>query len=191
MKTFYSNLQIPLRLVITLTGLMLSSCYSYRTQEKALVQNVDVDQTLLVAMDEIKKTDMAQSLSIWILKDQVITPQQAKVISELYLSNLNRIVSPFNIWHAAWTISNLYRFGNEEVKAELEEAYQIAKNEPNRIPDEDDFKGAAIDHINGKQMTTGFIHFGGLFYAYGHLVVPGNKNYIQSYQEYLDKQAEQ
>lgn len=164
--------------------MLLSSCYIYNTREPALVKNVDIDQTILVAIDEMKKTDMAQSMGIWIMKDQVITPQQAKLIADLYITNLDRIVSPFNIWHAAWAISNLYRFGNEAVKAELEKAYQIAKNEPNRISDDDDFKGAAIDHINGEKMTTGFIHVGGMSYAYEHLVVPGNKKFIQSYEEY-------
>jgi hypothetical protein len=160
----------------------------YNSQKPALVKGVDVDQTLLVARDEMKKTDMAQSMGIWILKDQIITPQQAKVISELYLSNLDRIVSPFNIWHAAWTISNLYRLGNDAVKAELEKAYQVAKKEPERISDDDDFKGAAMDHINGKTLTTGFIHVGGMSYALDHLVVPGNPKYIQSYEEYLKRE---
>lgn len=164
--------------------ILLNSCYIYNTQEPALVKNVDVDQTLKVAKDEMKKTDMAQSMGIWILKDQIVTPQQAKLISELYLTNLDRIVTPFNIWHAAWAISNLYRLGDDAVKAELETAYQIAKKEPDRISDDDDFKGAAMDHINGPKLTTGFIHFGGMSYAYDHLVVPGNKKYIQSYEEY-------
>lgn len=168
--------------------LSLSSCYIYNSQKPALVKNVDVDATLKVARDEIKKTDMAQSLSIWVLKDQIVTPEQAKVISELYLTNLDRIVSPFNIWHAAWTISNLYRLGNDAVKAELETAYQIAIKEPDRIPNDDNFKGAAVDHINGKTLTTGFIHFGGMSYAYDHLVVPGNNKYIQSYEEYLQRE---
>jgi len=162
----------------------------YKSQAPALVPNVDIDQTLKVAADEIKKSDMAQALSIWVLKDQIVTPQQAKTISDLYLDNLDRIVTPFNIWHAAWTISNLYRMGDVKVKEQLEKAYQIAIKEPDRIPDQDDFKDAAIDHINGKQPTTGFIHVGGLFYAHGHLVVPGNKDYIQSYEEYLEKVKE-
>src|SRR5687767_7427167 len=168
--------------------ILLNSCYIYNSQEPALVKNVDVDQTLKVAKDEMKKTDMAQSMGIWILKDQIVTPQQAKVISELYLTNLDRIVTPFNIWHAAWAISNLYRLGNDAVKAELESAYQIAKKEPDRISDDDDFKGAAMDHINGTKLTTGFIHFGGMSYAYDHLVVPGNKKYIQSYEEYKTRE---
>jgi hypothetical protein len=175
-------------LLILFPVLLLNSCFIYNTREPALVKGVDVDQTLLVARDEMKKTDMAQSMGIWILKDQVVTPSQAKQISELYLSTLDRIVSPFNIWHAAWAISNLYRLGDEAVKAELKTAYEIAKKEPDRISDEDDFKGAAIDHINGKKLTTGFIHVGGLTYAHDHLVVPGNKNFIQSYQEYLQRE---
>ncbi len=167
-----------------ITCCILNSCSIYNSQKPALIKGVDVDETLKVAADEIKKSDMAQSLGIWVLKDQNLTPQQAKLISNLYLSNLNRITSPFNIWHAAWTISNMYRFGNAEVKKELEEAYQIALKEPDRISDEDDFKGAAIDHIRGKTPTTGFIHIGGITYAHDHLVVPGNPNYIQSYEDY-------
>lgn len=177
-----------LAFIVPVLAVSLNSCAVYNSQKPALVKGVDVDQTLLVARDEMKKTDMAQSLGIWVLKDQILTPQQAKVVSELYLANLDRIVTPFNIWHAAWTISNMYRLGSDEVKAELEKAYQIAIKEPDRISDDDDFKGAAVDHINGKNLTTGFIHIGGISYAYDHLVVPGNNKYIQSYQDYLQRE---
>lgn len=163
-----------------------SSCYIYHSQQPALIHHVDIDQTILVARDEIKKkNDMAQSLCIWILRDQIITAQHAKIISDMYLAHIDSMTTPFNIWHASWAISNLYRLGNADVKTELETAYKKAITQTSRIDDSDDFKDAAEDHINGKKLTTGFIHLGGLYYAYGHLVVPGNEDYIQSYEEYL------
>jgi hypothetical protein len=162
--------------------LSLNSCYMYTTQEPALVKGVDIDQTIKVAKDEIKKTDVSRSLCIWVMKDQIVTPAQAKEISELYLHNIDSWTDGFNIWHASWAIANLYRFGNEKVKAELEVAYQKAKKQPERITD--DSKGAAEDHVNGKTLTTGFIHVGGQGYAFDHLVVPGDKRFIQSYEEY-------
>jgi len=162
-----------------------SSClqYQYNNQYDALVPGVDVDQTIKVARDEMKKKeDPGQSLGIWVLKDQVLTPKQAREISKLYLANIDSMISPFNIWHSSWAIANMYRFGNKEVKAELEIAYQKAKKQPERI--QDNTKAIAENHINGEKMTTGFIHVGGYYYALGHLVVPGDKKYIQSYDDY-------
>jgi hypothetical protein len=164
----------------------LHSCFIYSSQEPALVKNVDVDQTLQVAQREMQKTDISQSMGIWVLKDQVVTPLQARTIALMYLNAIDSMNIPFNIWHASWAISNLYRLGNADVKAELETAYQKAKTQPDRL--EGDMKETANDHINGKKLVTGFIHVGGLFYAYDHLVVPGNNKYIQSYQDYLDQQ---
>ncbi len=185
------QLFFPLRtplLILFPFFLTLSSCFmEYHTREPALVKNVDVDQTLKVAKDEMNKKDISQSMGIWVLKDQVVTPQQARTIADLYLSNIDSMKIEFNIWHASWAISNLYRFGDAGVKAELEIAYQKAKKQPERIKDEGIKKTADL-HINGEEMTTGFIHFGGLSYAYDHLVVPGNKKYIQSYEEYLKRE---
>lgn len=178
-----------LAFVLPILFLSLSSCitYVYDKQAPALVANVDIDQSIKVARDEIKKkNDMAQGLAIWVLRDQVVTPAQASVIADLYLSQIDAMKSEFNIWHASWAIANLYRLGDDEVKAKLEIAYQKAKVQPLRM--EGDFKDIADDHINGKKLTTGFIHFGGLAYAYGHLVVQGNDKYIQSYEEYLLQQ---
>jgi len=178
----------PLRLMFFILPafvLSLSSCFIYNTREPALVKNVDIDQTLRVAKDEIKKKDFGTSLSIWVLRDQVVAPKQARIIADLYLTYIDSIQSPFDIWHASWAISNLYRLGDDAVKAELEIAYQKAKTQPERL--EGDIKETAEEHINGKKIVTGFIHVGGLLYAYGHLVVPGNKKYIQSYEEYLEQ----
>lgn len=176
-------------IILTTFLLSLSSCFIYSTREPALVKNVDIDKTLKVVRDEMQKEDISQGLGIWVLRDQVVTPQQARTIADIYLTHIDNMKSEFNIWHASWAISNLYRLGDETVKAELEIAYQKAKEQPERLEDEE-IKEMTNDHINGKKIVTGFIHFGGLLYAYGHLVVPGNEKYIQSYEEYLEKQEE-
>ncbi len=164
--------------------LVLSSCFTsmHHTRAPALVKNVDIDESLKIARDEMQKENISQSLGIWVLRDQVVTPAQAHIISDLYLTHIDSMKSPFNIWHSSWAISNLYRFGNEEVKTELEKAYQKAKLQPERL--KGGIKKIANSHINGEKMVTGFIHIGGRSYAKRHLVVPGNKKYVQSYEEY-------
>ncbi|HEX8517338.1 MAG TPA: hypothetical protein VF868_14170 [Bacteroidia bacterium] len=155
-------------------------------QKPALVKNVDIDETLKISKDEMKKKSGSQSLGIWVLRDQVITPSQARIIADLYLRRIDSMQSDFNIWHSSWAIANLYRFGDQSVKAELETAYQKAQKQPERIKGRT--KKLADSHINGKRIVTGFIHAGGRAYAKRHLVVPGNKRYVQSYEEYLNKE---
>lgn len=176
-------------LLFMLPVCMLSSCFIYSKREPALVKNMDVDQTIRVARDEMQKTGMGQSLGIWVLRDQVVTPKQAKEISDLYLAHIDSMTSPFNIWHSSWAISNLYRLGDTTVKSVLATAYQKAKQQPERL--EGEVQSIAEDHINGKKPVTGFIHLGGLFYAYGHVVAPGNKKYLQSYEEYREGEENQ
>lgn len=175
-------------LLVILPVCLLSSCFIYSKREPALVKNVDVDQTIRVARDEMQKTSMGQSLGIWVLRDQVVTPKQAKEIADLYLAHIDSMTSPFNIWHSSWAISNLYRLGDTTVKTVLETAYQKAKQQPERL--EGEVHNTAEDHINGKKIVTGFIHLGGLFYAYAHVVAPGNKKYLQSYEEYREGEEE-
>lgn len=174
--------------ILPVFSFLLSSCFTlqYSTREPALVENVDVDETIKVARDEMQTGGMGRGLAIWVLKDQVITPVQARALASLYLQYIDSMGSEFNIWHASWAISNLYRLGDTDVKAELETAYQKAIRQPERL--KEPIKGFASSHISGKELTTGFIHFGGLYYAHGHLVVPGNKKYIQSYREYRQKE---
>lgn len=169
--------------------LLLSSCFLslHHRRKPALVKNLNVDETLKISKDEIQKKNMSQSLGLWVIRDQIITPSQAKVISELYLSKIDSMNSDFNIWHSSWAISNLYRFGDDAVKAELETAYQKAKAQPARITRKGT-RRLANRHINGKRTVTGFIHAGGRSYAKRHLVVPGNKRYLQSYEDYRKTQ---
>lgn len=174
--------------ILSTLCLLLSSCFTsmHYTREPALVKNVDIDESLKITKDEIKKTSGSQGLGIWVLRDQVVTPEQAKTISKLYLNNIDSMKSGFNIWHSSWAIANLYRFGDAAVKAELETAYQKAKKQPERLKKSQ--KKLATYHISGDKIVTGFIHFGGRAYAKRHLVVPGNKKYVQSYEEYLKKE---
>jgi hypothetical protein len=175
-------------LLLSAFCLLLSSCFTsmYRTREPALVKNADIDETLKITKDEMQTEGIGQSLGIWVLRDQVVTAGQARTIAGLYLAAIDSMKSSFNIWHSSWAISNLYRLGDEAVKAELEAAYQKAKKQPERL--EGNVKNIAESHINGQKLVTGFIHAGGRSYAKRHLVVPGNKRYVQSYEEYRKKQ---
>jgi hypothetical protein len=175
-------------MIIALSGILMTSCMTsvYPTQQPAMVDNVDIDETIKIAVVEMEKDGMSKSLGIWVFRDQEITTEQAKLTSELYLHHIDRMSMPFNIWHASWAISNLYRHGNDEVKAELEVAYQKAKLQPLRL--KGFLKNIAERHINGEKISTGFVHAGGRAYAKRHLVVPGNNMYVQSFDEYLEKQ---
>jgi hypothetical protein len=176
-------------IIAALLGLALSGCfpYQYYSRRPALVRGVDMKQSLQVAADEMQKPNIGQGLSIWVLRDQFVTPEQASEISKLYLDHIDGMNSDFNIWHTSWAIANLYKLGDPAVKAELETAYQKAIKQPERLTGL--FKSAANAHINNEKITTGFIHIGGVSYARGHLVVPGNKKFLQSYEEYRQKEA--
>ncbi|MES2566804.1 MAG: hypothetical protein V4565_08055 [Bacteroidota bacterium] len=119
--------------------LLLSSCFTsmHHTREPALVKNVNIDESLKITKDEIKKTNTSQSLGLWVLRDQIVTPEEAKTIADLYLTHIDSMKVGFNIWHSSWAIANLFRFGDEAVKAELQTAYQKAKTQPERIEKKD------------------------------------------------------
>jgi hypothetical protein len=178
-------LYTPFILLLAFT-MLLCSCSMHRRQKPALVKNANIDETLKIAKDEMKKESISQSLGIWVLRDQEVTPAQAREISTLYMQHIDSMKNDFNIWHSSWAIANLYRFGDEAVKKELEAAYKKAKIQPERI--KGNTKKIANSHINGDKPVTGFIHAGGRSYAKRHLVVPGNKRYVQSYEEYKKKE---
>lgn len=178
-------------LIFSALCLFLNSCFLslHHRRKPALVRNVNMDETLKISKDEMQKKNMSQSLGLWVIRDQIVNQAQAKTISELYLGKIDSMKSDFNIWHSSWAISNLYRFGDAAVKAELETVYQKAKKQPERIQKRSTRK-LANRHVNGKRTVTGFIHAGGRSYAKRHLVVPGNKRYLQSYEEYCKKEEE-
>ncbi len=72
-------------------------------------------------------------LTIWAMRDQILTGPQAEKISALYFKHIDRIDSEkqkartFSVWHLTWAISNMYRLGDETVQQALEDAYKDAE----------------------------------------------------------------
>lgn len=179
------------QILMLLTALSLPSCYVYHVQEKALVEGIDMDQTLKVAAAEIEQNRFATVLGIWAIRDQVFTPEQAATVNALYFEHIERIDSEdqkareFSVWHLAWAVSNIYRLGDDGVKDSIRDAYEDAGERIEKLD-----KNVATTHYSDEKMTMGDIHLGGRGYAKNHLVVPGNKKYLQSYDEYLEEQKD-
>ena len=87
--------------------------------------------------------------------------------------------------HFGWAIANLYRNGNDAVKAELQLAYEDAQKRPQTL---ERHKLIAIDHIMSDNILMGDIHDAAHAYAVTHIIVSGNSEYIKSYEEYLEAQ---
>lgn len=159
------------------------SCMRYLThnRQEVLLEGVDIDQTLLVAADELSEGGWGSVLTIWVIRDQVITPPQARKISELYFTYIDRLTRRFNKWHLTWAIANMYRLGDEKVKEVLQQPYIDATRRAAQI------SNIADAHANGDKIYMGDAHIGGRKYAQNHVVVPGNKDYLNSYEEYKKK----
>ncbi len=161
----------------------LSGCMRYLTHDrsKVLLPGVDIDQTLKIAAIEIDKGTLGCVLGLWVIRDQVVTNDQANKISDLYFTHIGLLKQSFNIWHLTWTIADLYKNGDETTKAELKKAYEDAKSRAKSLG------GLANKMVNGDNVYMGDAHFLGRRYAELHVVVPGNKQYLQSFEEYLKK----
>ena len=170
-------------------GGSISGClpYLYHEREPALIEGIDIDQTLDVAEAELAEPDGFSVLTIWAIRDQVVTPEQARRISRLYLDSIDTIDSEdvrarkFGVWHFTWAIANLYRFGDAEVRGELAYAHADAVLRVERLD-----RSFAEEHVKGDELYTGLAHAGGVAFAENHLVVPGNEDFLQSYEEYLE-----
>lgn len=161
-------------------------------QQAVLIEGINFEQTLKIAADALKGDFAISELTIWALRDQVITPGVAKTIADLYLNNIEKLyhsktftVIDWNhaVWHFAWAVSNLYRNGNDAVKAELKVAYEDAITRPKTL---DKFELVAIDNILSHEILMGDAHDMGHGFAQRHIVVLGNPDYVQSYEEYLE-----
>ncbi len=169
-------------------SLLVTGClpYIYHERSQVLIPGIDIDQTLDVAEAELRKPGGASVLTIWAMRDQIVTPAQAARISDLYLAHIDEVDGPdakarsFQVWHLTWAISNIYRLGSDGVKASLEPAYRDAAARVEAL----DMKVAHV-HFSGQTLYMGDAHGGGRAFANSHLVVPGNKDYLQSFQEYL------
>ena len=87
----------------------------------------------------------------------------------------------FNVWHLTWAISNLYRQGDAGVKTELQAAYEDAGRRVETL----NFKAATM-HFGDEKIYLGDFHGFAHAYAQSHVVVPGNDEYLQCYEEYLN-----
>jgi len=168
-----------------ITAANLAGCTMlYHERDKALISKVDIDQTLEVAALELEQNKVGSVLTLWAMRDQVLTPKQAEEVSELYFKYIGRVDSDeqkargFSVWHLTWAISNMYRQGDEGVKAALEAAYVDAAVRVDTL----DSKLASTFFYD--EVTTGDAHVGGRAYAKSHIVAPGNDEYLQSVDEY-------
>jgi hypothetical protein len=124
-----------------------------------------------------------KKVPIWVIRDQKITPSQAHEISRLYFAHIYNIKKKFDIWHLTWAISDIYRLGDDSVKVALQDAYQDATKRASEQ------KGIADRMANGNKLYMGDAHSGGRAFAKKHVVVPGKKGYLQSYDEYIRKNS--
>jgi len=179
----------PLAMALSLVIVVhLGGCYMYRTQAKALVPGVDVDQTLEIAEMELRENKTGSVLTYWAVRDQVFTGEQAKEAGRLYFKYIDKIDSEdhkahgFSVWHFTWAVSNIYRFGNGEVKRAMHAAWRDAAFRVEKL----DMR-MATKNFSGEKMLTGDAHFLGRSYAKKHVVVPGNKKYVQSVEAYRQR----
>lgn len=144
-------------------------------REKVLIENIDIDQSIIVSEREFAQKKTGRSLGFWAMRDQVINTKQAKRINASYKKHISFVYKEFDIWHMTWAITNFYRNGNDEVKAILAESYRDAVK-----------RGVSLDrrsttlHVSGDKVYMGWFHFGGWAAAKKHLVVPGNKKFRQN-----------
>lgn len=160
---------------------ILSGCVT-SNPERVILKGVDIDQTLRVAEDELENRRLGSVLTLWAVRDQEISPDQAREISRLYFEHVNDLTRIFNIWHLTRGISNLYRSGSDSVRAILSTAYNDAKERVAAL----DHKVADV-HFGAEKIYRGDVHLLGRGYSRNHMVVPGNRRYLQSYKEYLSK----
>jgi len=160
---------------------LCAGCMSYLTHNRgeAIVWGVDVDQSLDVAEAELAAGGAASILGVWCLRDQVVTPEQAARVAQLYLRYVGGLKGYFPVWHLTWAIADMYRLGDAAVRTALQPAYDDARRRGTQLG------GVAVAHVAGGPPSMGDAHFLGHYYALKHLVVPGNSEYLQSESEYF------
>ena len=165
---------------------------SFDDQTPVLIEGIDWDATLQVAEAEFARELSTSELPIWGIRDQIITPQIAARISVLYFDNIEMLydTEPFTlldwnhaVWHFAWAIANLYRNGDSAVRQELQLAYEDALTRPETLGR---YTHIAIDHIRNDVVVMGDIHTPAHSRMQQLIVAPGNPDYLQSYQDYVD-----
>ena len=160
-------------------AVLLGGCLPYLTQDRseALVKNLNVPQTLVIAEKELKKGGTGSVLTLWAIRDQVITAADARTVSDLYFRYVNTLDTRFDTWHLTWAIANMYRLNGDDVKAALSGAYADATVRAKQL------HRVADLHANGDTLYMGDAHAGGRAYAKRHLIAPGNEAYLQSLED--------
>jgi hypothetical protein len=168
-------------LVCLLAAFCAGSCagapFITSVQSKVLIKGVDIDQTLVIAEQELKKGGSTSTLTLWGIRDQVYTEAQAQKVSCLCFRYVDTLKHYFPIWHFTWAISNIYRNGNAAVRAQLDLAYQDGKKRAKAAG------GFADRHANGK-ILMGDIHLPARLFVHAHVVAPGTPGYLQSLEDY-------
>ena len=180
------KIKSSIKLSITLFLLIyLSGCMRYLTQDrgKVLLDNVDIDQSIKVAQIYMKDKEggTGAALAVWAIRDHYFTAEQAGEVSRLYFQHVDGLKKKFDVWHLTWAIANIYRHGDDGVKGALQSAYDDATKRAEEVSD------IADKMANGEKMYLGDAHGGGRAFAKRHVVVPGNKKYLQSVEEYKEK----
>lgn len=167
--------------------------YVYHARERVLVSGIDVDATLEIARTELEEGGFDATLTLWAIRDQFVSVEHAKTASALYFKYIDQIAAEkdkataaFGVWHFSWAISNLYRNGDDSIKAALEDAYREARK---RAAGLTTFKDVAVEHVNGREIYMGDFHAAARAYARSHIVAPGVKGYLQSLDEYRANKA--
>ncbi len=174
--------------LITIIAVMsMFSCMRYLTHDRTdvILDGIDLDQTLKVTAMEMKLQDgsFGTSLPVWVIRDQYFDSPQAIIVKKLYLEYIDKLEKEFDVWHLTWAISNIYRLGDDSVKAILEDIIKEVR-----------VKAATAGKVSKKmsdpkeKLFMGDAHGGGRGYAKKHIIIPGNKKYLQSFEEYLEKQ---
>src|ERR671910_3584732 len=151
--------------------------FSTSVQGQVLIEDVDIDQTLVIAETELKRGRFASVLTLWGIRDQVYTEAQAQRVSYLYFHYIDTRKDYFHVWHLTWAISNIYRNGNAAVRAELELAYQDAKKRAKAA-------GGWADGLANSDILMGDIHPPARHFVQTHVVAPGTPRYLQSLEDY-------
>lgn len=175
--------------VTGITGLAFP--YIYFEREKVLLDGIDFDATLRIAELELEHGGASSVLTVWVIRDQIMPVSVAAKISALYLKYIDgdgiKVTEgiynhDFAVWHFAWAIGNIYRLNGDDIKQVTREAYEDALRRPMTIGGF--ARGALQRHLTEDRIYMGDAHEGGRSYAHSHIVIPGNPDYLQRFEDY-------
>lgn len=169
--------------------------YIYFEREKVLLDGIDFEATLKIAEAELEKGGSTSVLTLWTIRDQQLPAWAAARVGDLYLryidgEGLSRVQTArgitfghdFAVWHFAWAVGNIYRLGPPDVRSAIQSAFDDALKRPGTLNAPYDV--ILEEHLMGEQIYMGDAHDGGRSYARSHIVIPGNADYLQSFDDY-------